>query len=95
MRSLLFIHVINLGDDVPGAIVLDERMEVRIVGADRIILHVNTHHRRRRRYRKHVEPRLDVGRSAVLADKVVEVLDSATECSPLVKPYMTAALWKA
>ena len=64
---------------MPGAIVLDERMEVSIVGADRIILHVNAHHRRRRRYRKHVEPGLNVGRSAVLADKVVEVLDWAAE----------------
>ena len=71
--------MIDLGDDVPGAIELDERVEVRVVGADRVLLHVDAHHRRRRRDREHVEPRLDVGRSAVLLDKVVEVLDRAAE----------------
>ena len=64
---------------MPGAIELDERVEVRIVGADRVILHVNAHHRRCGRYREYVEPGLDVGRTAVLADKVVEVLDRAAE----------------
>ena len=58
---LFFIHVINLSDDAPGAIEFDERVEVRIVGSNRVILHVDAHHRCRRRYRKHVEPRLDVG----------------------------------
>ena len=28
---LSFVHVINFGDDMPGAIDLDERVEVRIV----------------------------------------------------------------
>lgn len=79
VRPLLFIHVINLGNDVPGAIELDECVEVRIVGADRVILHIDTHHRRRRRYCEHVEPSLDVRRGAVLLDKVVEVLYRASE----------------
>ena len=78
-RSLPFIHVINLGDDVPGAIDFDERVEVRVVGADRVLLHVDAHHRSRRRDRKHVEPRLDVWRGAVLLDKVIEVLDWSTK----------------
>ena len=52
--SLPFIHVINLGDDLPGAIDFDERVEVRIVGADRVLLHVDAHHRSRRRDREHV-----------------------------------------
>jgi hypothetical protein len=72
--------VINLGDDVPGAIKLDERVEVRVVGADRVLLHVDAHHRRRRRHREHVDPRLDVWRSAVLLDKFIEVLDRADAC---------------
>ena len=60
--------MINLGYDVPDPIELNERVEVRIVGTDRVILHVNAHHHRRRRYRKHVDPRLDVGSGAVFAD---------------------------
>jgi hypothetical protein len=76
---VLYVHVINLGDDVPGAIKLDERVEVRVVGADRVLLHVDAHHRRRRRHREHVDPRLDVWRSAVLLDKFIEVLDRAAE----------------
>ena len=71
--------MINLGDDMPGAIVRDERMEVRIFGADRVFLHVNADHPRRRCDSENIEPSLDVGRRAVLADKVVEVLDRATE----------------
>ena len=89
-RSLPFIHVINLGDDVPGAIDFDERVEVRVVGADRVLLHVDAHHRSRRRDSEHVEPRLDVWRGAVLLDKVIEVLDWSTKQLKLVKPYITA-----
>jgi hypothetical protein len=79
VRSLLFIHVINLGDDMPGSIMLDERVEVSIVGADRVILHVNANHRSCRRYPEYVDPSIDVGSGAVLADKVVEVLNRAAE----------------
>jgi hypothetical protein len=79
VRSLLFIHVIDLGDNVPGAIEFDESVEVRIVGADRVILHVNAHHRRRRRDSENIEPSLDVRSGAVLLDEVVEVLDWTTE----------------
>ncbi len=71
--------MINLGDDMPGAIKFDERVEVRIVGADYVILHVNADHRSRRRYREHVESSLDVGSGAVLLDKVIEALDRAAE----------------
>ncbi len=71
--------MINLGDDVPSTIELDERVEVRVVGADCVLLHVDAHHRRRRRDREHIEPRLDVRRGAILLDKVVEVLDRAAE----------------
>jgi hypothetical protein len=39
--------VINLGDDVPGAIKLDERVEVRVVAADRVPLNIDTHNCRR------------------------------------------------
>ena len=78
-RSLLFIHVINLGDDMPGAIVLGERVEVRIVGADRVILHVYANHRRRRCDSENIEPRLTSRRGAFLLDKVIEVFDWATE----------------
>jgi hypothetical protein len=46
----LLIMSLNLGEDVPGAIELGERVEVCIVGANRVIFHVNAHHRRRRRY---------------------------------------------
>lgn len=33
---LPFIHVKDLGDDVPGAVELDEGVEVGVVGADRV-----------------------------------------------------------
>jgi hypothetical protein len=55
----LLIMGLNLGEDVPGAIELGERVEVRIVGANRVIFHVNAHHRRRRRYCDHVESRFE------------------------------------
>ena len=71
--------MINLRDDVPSAIEFDERVEVRVVGADCILLHVNAHHCRRPRNRENVKPRLDVGRGAVLLDKVVKVIDRAAE----------------
>ena len=79
MRSFLFIHVINLGDDTPGAIEFDERVEIRIVGADRVLLHIYSDHRRRRCDCENIEPRPDIRRGAVLLDKVVEVFDWATE----------------
>lgn len=53
--------MINLGDDMPGAIALDERVEVRIVGADRVILHVYAHHRSRRCNSENIEPVLISG----------------------------------
>jgi hypothetical protein len=62
-----------------GAIMLDKRMEVRIVGADHVLLHVDADHRRRRRDRKNVKPRLDVRGRAILLYKVVKVLDWAAE----------------
>lgn len=64
---------------MPGVIVLDKRMEVSIVGANRVLLHVDANHRRRRRDRKNVKPRLDVGGRAILLYKVVKVLDWAAE----------------
>ena len=73
--SRLFIHVINLGDDVPGAIEFDERVEICIVSADRVILHVYPDHRSRRCDSENIDSRLDVRRVAVLLDKVIEVLD--------------------
>ena len=88
---LPFIHLKNLGNDVPGAVELDESVEVGVVGADRVFLHVHTHHRRRRRNREHVDPRLDVRRGAVLFDTVVEVLDRAPEQLAIGE----ASLWKA
>lgn len=71
--------MIYLGDDVPGAIYLDERVKVRIVGTNCVILHVDAHNRRRRCYREHVKPSLDVRRGAVLLDKFVEVFDWTAE----------------
>jgi hypothetical protein len=76
---LPIVHVINLGDDVPVVIMLDERVEVRVVGADRVSLHIYAHHCRRWGYCEHVDPRLDVWCSAVFLDKVIEVLDRAAE----------------
>ena len=75
VRSFLFIHVINLGDDVPSAIEFDERVEICIVGADRVILHVYPDHRGSRCDSENIDSRLDVRRVAVLLDKVIEVLD--------------------
>jgi len=71
--------VINLGDDVPGPIKFDERVEVRVFDVDRVTLDVDAHYRSRRRNSEHIDPSLDVGRGAMLLDKVVEVLDRATE----------------
>jgi hypothetical protein len=71
--------MINLGDNVPCAVEFDECVKVRIVCANRVILHIKAHHCRRWRYREYVEPSLDVWRGAVLFDKFVEVLYWAAE----------------
>ena len=89
------VHVINLGDDVPGAIKLDECVEVSVVAADHVPLHIDAHHCRRWRYGEHVDSRFDVWRSAVFLDKVMEVLIGPPSSWPFVKPYITASLWKA
>ena len=76
---LPFVHVINFGYDMPGAIDLDERVEVRIVGADRILFHVDTHHSGCRCNSEYVDSCLDIRRSPVFLDKVVEVFDRTAE----------------
>jgi hypothetical protein len=73
---------VNPGDDVPGAIKLDECVEVSVVGADRVPLHIDAHHCRRWRYREHVDPRLDVWRSAVFLDNLVGTAPWGTKIEP-------------
>ena len=89
---LSFVHVINLGDDLPRTIKLDERVEVCVVGADRILLHVDTHYRCSWCNSEYVDSCLDIRRSSVFLDKAIEVFDRTAKYSPLVKPYITASL---
>ena len=79
LRPLPLVHVINFGDDTPSAIDLDERVKICVVGADRIILHVDTHHSRRWRNSEYVYLRLDVRCGSIFLNKVIEVLDRAAE----------------
>src|SRR5687768_8521865 len=76
---LSFVHVINLGDDLPRTLKLDERVEVRVVGADRILLHVNTHYRGSWCNSEYVDSCLDIRRSSVFLNKVIEVFDRTTK----------------
>jgi hypothetical protein len=70
-------------------------VELCVVGADRVPLHIDANHCRRWRYLEHVDSRLDVWRGAVFLDKVIEVLDRPPSSWPFVKPYITASLLKA
>ncbi|MNG40067.1 hypothetical protein D3C84_1284970 [compost metagenome] len=62
--------MINLGDHLPCAVNFDQGQIVIVVGADRILLHIDTHYSCRRSDSQHVESGRDFGGIAVLLNEI-------------------------